>query len=53
MEGDEKIEDFYPHTVKFMSTVCSHLPALLDEICGEHPCISLLFDEHFYHWDSS
>lgn len=47
------VEDFDPRPVEFRGTAHNHLPGLLEKICGEHLCISLLFDKHYCHWDSS
>ena len=47
------LEDFDPRPVKYRGTTCNHLPGLLKKVRREHLCISLLFDEHYRHWDSS
>lgn len=47
------LEDFDPRPVEFRSTACDYLPGLLEKIHGVHLCISLLFDKHYCHWDSS
>ena len=49
----QALEDFDPRPVTFRGTACDRLPSLLEKIRGEHLCVSLLFDEHYRHWDSS
>ena len=49
----QALEDFDPLPVQFKGTARDHLPGLLKKIRGEHLCISLLFDEHYRHWDSN
>ncbi len=48
-----QMEDFDPRHVEFRGTARDRLPQLLEKLRGEQLCISLLFDEHFRHWDSS
>ena len=47
------LEDFDPRPVEFRGTVRAGLPALLEKIRGENLCVSLLFDDHFRHWDGA
>lgn len=49
----QPLEDFDPRPLEFRGTAYDHLPGLLKKIRGEHLCISLLFDEHYRHWDST
>lgn len=49
----QPLEDFDPRPPEFRGTARDHLPGLLKKIRGEHLCISLLFDEHYRHWDST
>jgi hypothetical protein len=49
----QALEDFDPRPAEFRGTACDCLPGLLEKIRGENWCISLLFDEHYRHWDSN
>ena len=49
----QALEDFDPRPAEFRGTAYDRLPGLLKKIRCEHLCISLLFDEHYRHWDSS
>ena len=49
----QAMEDFDPRPIKFGGTARDSLLGLLEKICGEHLCTSLLFDENICHWDSS
>ncbi len=48
-----QMEDFDPRPIEFRGTARDRLPQPLEKLRGEQLCISLLFDEHFRHWDSS
>ena len=47
------LEDFDPRPLEFRGTATNHLPALLEKICGENLCVSLLFDQKYQHSKSS
>lgn len=49
----QALEDFDLCPAEFRGTARDCLPGLLEKIRGEYLCISLLFDEHYCHWDSS
>lgn len=49
----QSLEDFDPRPLEFRGTLKDRLPALLEKIRGEHLCMSLLFDEHFQHWENA
>lgn len=47
----QPVEDYDPRPPEFRGTASDRLPALLEEIRGEHLCISLLFDKKCRHWN--
>ena len=49
----QAIEDFDPQPDHFKGTAPDRLPSLLKKLQGENLCVSLLFDDHYCHWDSS
>ena len=49
----KSLEEFDPRPAKFRGTANERLPDLLTNLRGENLCISLLFDEHYRHWDDS
>ena len=48
----QPVEDYDPRPPEFRGTPSDRLPALLEEIRGEHLCVSLLFDKKCRHWNA-
>ena len=46
------VEDYDPRPPEFLGSASDRLPALLEEIRGEHLCVSLLFDKKCRHWNA-
>ena len=47
----QPVEDYDPRPPEFQGTASDRLPALLEEIQGEHLCVSLLFDKKCRQWN--
>ena len=48
----QQAKDFDPRPLCFRGTTHERLPQLLDAICSQNLCVSLLFDTKFRHWES-
>ena len=48
----QPVEDYNPRPPEFRGNASDRLPALLEEIQGEHLCVSLLFDKKCRHWNT-
>ena len=48
----QPVEDYDPRPPEFRGTASARLPALLEDIRGEHLCVSLLFDKKCRYWNT-